>query len=179
MYGSGKLGWNEDRLRSLPEEGQEEGLQGIYGIQDCSQAILPGLIQRLRDAGLTKALRTPGLQDFLRIMKTGQCTWDHLPSENFPKYKLWIMRSKFISPCPGYELTAAIYGLSRRIWKDYVIQLKAGIFPPARRYVARSLSQSRNLPKRQENWPTGWSVSRGKLRRWLNWMRKSLSRNAR
>jgi hypothetical protein len=40
-------------------------------MQSFSQAILPGLIQRLRDAGLTKAPRTPGLQDFLRIMSTG------------------------------------------------------------------------------------------------------------
>lgn len=57
-------------------------------MQSFSQAILPGLIQRLRDAGLTKAPRTPGLQDFLRIMKTGRCTWDHLLWENFRNYKL-------------------------------------------------------------------------------------------
>jgi hypothetical protein len=47
-------------------------------MQSPSQAILPGVIQRLGDAGLTKAHRTPGLQDFLRKMSTGRCTWDHL-----------------------------------------------------------------------------------------------------
>jgi len=47
-------------------------------MQSFSQAILPGLIQRRRDAGLTKALRTPGLQDFLRMISTGRYTWDHL-----------------------------------------------------------------------------------------------------
>lgn len=70
-------------------------------MQSFSQAILPGLIQRLRDAGLTKAPRTPGLQDFLRIMSTGRCTWDHLLCENCRNYKLCIMRIKFISRCPG------------------------------------------------------------------------------
>jgi hypothetical protein len=77
-------------------------------MQSFSQAILPGLIQRLRDAGLTKAPRTPGLQDFLRIMSTGRCTWDHLLWENFRNYKLYIMKIKFISRCPGHGLISAL-----------------------------------------------------------------------
>jgi hypothetical protein len=46
--------------------------------KSITQAILPGLIQRLRDAGLAKAPRTPGLQDFLRIRATERSTWDNL-----------------------------------------------------------------------------------------------------
>ena len=99
MCGSGELRWNEGRLKRLPEEGKEGGLKGTYCMQSFSQAILPGLIQRLRDAGLTKAPRTPGLQDFLRIMSTGRCTWDHLLWENIRNYKLCIMRIKSISRC--------------------------------------------------------------------------------
>ena len=57
-------------------------------MQARSQAILPDLIQRLWDVGLTKAPRTPGLQDFLRIMGTSRCTWDHLLYENLRNYKL-------------------------------------------------------------------------------------------
>jgi len=92
MCGSGELGWNEGRLKRLPEEGRGGGSGGIYCKQSFSQAILPGLIQRLRDAGLTKAPRTPGLQDFLRIMSTGRCTWDHLLWENILNYKLCKLR---------------------------------------------------------------------------------------
>jgi hypothetical protein len=109
MCRSGKLRWNEGRLKRLPEEGKEGGLKGTYCMQSFSQAILPGLIQRLRDAGLTKAPRTPGLQDFLRIMKTGRCTWDHLLWENIRNYKLCIMRIKFISRGSGHGLIPAIY----------------------------------------------------------------------
>jgi len=47
-------------------------------MQSQSQAILPGLIQRPGDAGLTKAPRTPGLQDFLRMISMGRCTWNLL-----------------------------------------------------------------------------------------------------
>jgi len=78
MYGSGKLRWNEGKLKRLPEEGKEGGLKGTYRMQSFSPAILPGLIQRPMAADLNKAPRTPGLQDFLRVMSTGRCTWDHL-----------------------------------------------------------------------------------------------------
>jgi hypothetical protein len=108
MCGSGELGWNEGRLKRLPEEGKEGGLKGTYCMQSFSQAILPGLIQRLRDAGLTKAPRTSGLQDFLRIMSTGRCTWDHLLWENIRNYKLCSMRIKFISHCLGHGLIPAL-----------------------------------------------------------------------
>ncbi len=81
--------------RCLPEEGKDGGFCGIYCKQSFSQAILPGLIQRLRDAGLTKAPRTPGLQDFLRIMGTGRCTWDHLLWENIHNYKQSNLRINF------------------------------------------------------------------------------------
>ena len=109
MCGAGELRWNEGRLRSLPEEGRGGGSGGIYGKQSFSQAILPGLIQRLRDAGLTKAPRTPGLQDFLRIMSTGRCTWDHLLWENILNYKLCSMRIKFIFRHSGHGLISAPY----------------------------------------------------------------------
>jgi hypothetical protein len=45
--------------------------------------LLPGLIQRFRETGLTKTPRTPGVQDFLRVMNMGHCTWDHLLARNF------------------------------------------------------------------------------------------------
>ena len=66
-----RLRWNEGGLRSSLRKERVEDLKGIYCKQSISQALHPGLIQRLRDAGLTKAPRTPGLQDFLRIMSTG------------------------------------------------------------------------------------------------------------
>jgi hypothetical protein len=125
MCWSGELRWNEGRLKRLPEEGKEGGLKGTYCMQSFSQAILPGLIQRLRDAGLTKAPRTPGLQDFLRIMKMGRCTWDHLLWENFRNYKLSDMIIKFISRGP-------VHGLSR-----------GGISPPGLYRQGRGLARLR------------------------------------
>jgi hypothetical protein len=108
ICGSGELCWNEGRLKRLPEEGKEGGLKGTYCMQSFSQAILPGLIQRLRDAGLTKAPRTPGLQDFLRIMSTGRCTWDHLLWENIFNYKLCKLRINIFCRCPGHGLISAL-----------------------------------------------------------------------
>ena len=49
-------------------------LEVIYRKKSITQVILPSLIQRLRDVGLTKAPRTPGLQDFLRIRATERST---------------------------------------------------------------------------------------------------------
>lgn len=121
MCRSGELRWNEGRLKKLPEEGKEGGLKGTYCKQSFSQAILPGLIQRLRDAGLTKAPRTPGLQDFLRIMSTGRCTWDHLLWENMRNYKPCLMRIKFFSRGPGFGLIPAFLEYLIRARKILII----------------------------------------------------------
>jgi hypothetical protein len=72
-----------------------EILRKTYCLQSQSQAILPGLIQRLKDAGLAKAPRTPGLQDFLEITGMGRCTWDHLLWENFRNYKARKDKNQF------------------------------------------------------------------------------------
>jgi hypothetical protein len=53
-------------------------LRGTQGLESQSQVVLSGFSQPVGDAGLAKAPKTPGIQDFLRLMSRSRCTWDHL-----------------------------------------------------------------------------------------------------
>jgi hypothetical protein len=102
-----KAGWG------LPEEGKDDGGTETHVQKSVTQAILSRLIQRLRDVGLAKAPRTPGLQDFLRIRATERSTWDNLLGKIGAIINYGLLRIKIF----------IVFGLISLAWRPkYIFQ---------------------------------------------------------